>query len=371
MSATAPSRLKSAPDGPFSLSKVYDFPSPENSARPAATERPPHLMLVVEDDRWREHLQMLAMEDGWRVTALAEPEPLLRGRISQEPDLIVLVPEYQELDGLELCSDLRMSETFRHTPVLFIADTRPSPEAIARTLLAGADDFIADVDDRWPEVRARLRVQLRNKRYRDTLSRLRLERDGLRTTAATDPLTGVLNRRSLDALLPTVEPDGAAFCFVDVDHFKHVNDRYGHDIGDVVLRGVAGCLAQHIRSHDSCARYGGEEFVVVLAHVGVETARAAAERYRVAISALDFTERGGPPCVTVSIGVALFESDNELPEHVLKRADEALYHAKRTGRNRVVVSPYDMLPTDLSIPPLSPAPRSAELLTLRSPRSIP
>jgi diguanylate cyclase (GGDEF)-like protein len=177
---------------------------------------------------------------------------------------------------------------------------------------------------------------------------VRNERDTLRRDSQTDPLTGLLNRRSLtadvQARCKTRERFGVLF--MDIDHFKAVNDRFGHDMGDRVLVAVANVLKTALRPGDVVGRFGGEEFVGVVAGAGPESARLVAERLRRSIEAMT-PPKGGPPKLSISVGTTVFDprQAEEGPEELLHRADMALYAAKRTGRNRVVmVQPGQAIP---------------------------
>jgi two-component system, cell cycle response regulator len=161
--------------------------------------------------------------------------------------------------------------------------------------------------------------------------------------ALTDPLTGLYNqrylRRHLSGLIESGQGRQLAVLMVDVDHFKLVNDRYGHASGDRALRLIADSLRINTRVFDSVARYGGEEFVVVMPGTGPTEATAAAERLRLAVEAVEFNAAVGMRlALTVSIGVACTPIATGSPELLLQAADTALYDAKRNGRNRVEVA---------------------------------
>jgi len=164
------------------------------------------------------------------------------------------------------------------------------------------------------------------------------EKLGLEDQAATDPLTGVLNRRRFMALLREEErrasEGGRGFSLImfDIDHFKTVNDRYGHDVGDSVLREITGVVQDNVRGTDRLSRWGGEEFMILAAESDVRRARRVAERLRRKIEAFDFT--GVRTVVTSSFGVTQYRPDEAL-EDFIKRVDQALYKAKQSGRNRV------------------------------------
>lgn len=291
--------------------------------------------------RLREQIGAPLRERGYEVVSHASAAglPPLIERI--EPDLLVLDMGLPEVSSFEVCGELRATEVGRQTPIMLVAEKEPAQEVIARGLLCGADDFCV-APARLTELLARVRVQLRNKRDRDRLRRVRSERDSYRRAAIADPLTGIPNRRSVESAIGTAVTAMAPFAvlFLDIDHFKRVNDSLGHDAGDQVLKAVAGCLARSIRGTDQCGRFGGEEFVVVVNGVTPEVALSVAERHRRSIHGLAIPELGERH-VSVSVGVACFDPSNpDGSESVLvRRADAALYEAKRRGRNQVVVAP--------------------------------
>jgi diguanylate cyclase (GGDEF)-like protein len=170
------------------------------------------------------------------------------------------------------------------------------------------------------------------------------QRQRYERAAMFDGLTGIHNRRWLDETLHRLHarfqpPEGKlAVGLIDIDHFKQFNDKHGHDAGDHVLTLVANTLAKNLRPTDLCARFGGEEFVLLFPGTDVDTAAIAAERLRAVVQALDPTMLSGAalPRVTISIGLAQLHAGQTVPD-LLKTADQAMYQAKQTGRNRVVV----------------------------------
>jgi diguanylate cyclase (GGDEF)-like protein len=165
----------------------------------------------------------------------------------------------------------------------------------------------------------------------------------LRRTAELDALTGTLNRRSIDQWLTRQfashsRERSLSLLFVDIDHFKRINDLYGHACGDHCLRMVAAALRTALRPQDVLGRYGGEEFIALLPECDVATARGAAERLRLAVEDCEIEWQGNRLRLSVSIGVATRDPGEQAAE-LLDRADRALYVAKRAGRNRVSVSP--------------------------------
>lgn len=175
--------------------------------------------------------------------------------------------------------------------------------------------------------------------FHDVTARHLLERN-LRRLAETDPLTGLCNRRSFEeaSTIAFATAPSLAALMIDVDHFKSINDTYGHAAGDQVLQAIAARCVEALRSEDLIARLGGEEFVVMAAGLGVHDATAAADRLRRAICAAPVPTDVGEIETRVSVGVAVRERDDESFDAMLRRADAALYRAKREGRNRIVVA---------------------------------
>jgi two-component system cell cycle response regulator len=305
---------------------------------PPTVERAGRVLVVEPETERRGALRELLEQEGYDCVFLSDGDELLRLTAEYGPDLILLAADLPGASGLELVGDLRAMDPRLHYPVILIG-TAADEDEVARGLLAGADDFVADAE-RYQELRARIRVQLRNKHFYDALERVRNERDNLRRDSQTDPLTGLLNRRSLQAEVTSRCQARERFgvLFMDLDHFKSVNDRYGHETGDRVLVAVASVLKTALRPGDVVGRYGGEEFVGVVAGAGPESARLVAERLRHAIETM-LPPKGGPSKLTISIGTTVFDprQTDERTEELLHRADMALYAAKRSGRNRVVL----------------------------------
>ncbi|MEZ4231384.1 MAG: diguanylate cyclase [Polyangiaceae bacterium] len=317
---------------------------PQFSTSPPRAESNARVLVAVSALDQVERLKATVTLLGHECLAIDDVDDVFRVVAEWEPDLILLGVDLNGLSGLEVCSELRTSDMQRATPIVLVGDTEDTDEGlVAGGLLAGADDFISR-PQRESELKARIQVQLRNKRFRDALRRLRRERDHLRRTAEIDPLTGLHNRRTLESALHAYYEgcERFAILFLDVDHFKAINDSKGHDVGDEVLRGVSRTLKEGIRPGDALGRYGGEEFMVVVAGAGQESARLVAERHRRSVSTLDVS-RYGLEQVTISVGVAIYDArrDEETLDELIKRADEALYDAKRSGRNRTVVAPRE------------------------------
>jgi two-component system, cell cycle response regulator len=317
--------------------------STEYSDPPSSHHTVERVLICASSEEVSNILAALCHAERLEVRIVRHPDSLLKQAVMWEPDLMLLDQVVNDVPGLELCGELRACEPLRHTPLMIVCSGDPEPALVAAGLLAGADDFCSLEAEWHVALRARIHAQLRNRRYRHAVVRLRQERNQLRSRASKDSLTGALGRRALEEVVQAEYQAANPFAvlFVDIDHFKSVNDTYGHQVGDAVLRRVALELQQGCRGADVCGRYGGEEFILVLSKVATSQAVAAAERHRERINHLEFTEVGGPPSLTVSIGVAVFDPSHpdETPYVLLRRADVALYEAKNGGRNRVVLAP--------------------------------
>lgn len=289
-------------------------------------------VLVVDDNPTQIKRIQTALGVEHRVSLIGEDA-------SGPPDLAVVSIHAKSFDGFRVIARMRSGEATRHLPILAIVDPDDRKRAL-RALELGAHDIIMRPIDE-EEIIARARTLMRRKRYMDAL-RSRLDQS--LELAITDQLTGLYNRRFLDTQLePLVHRaqcggDPVSVMTIDIDHFKRCNDTFGHDVGDAVLREFSARLASNTRPSDYACRQGGEEFIVVMPRTTGDIACMAAERLRRAIAASGFIIPGLPHAldVTISIGVASTEGADDTTESLLKRADEALYEAKRGGRNRVI-----------------------------------
>ena len=254
-------------------------------------------------------------------------------------ELLIINLDLQDYDGLRLCSQLRSLERTRQTPILIIVDPDDN-DRMMRALDMGVNDYLLRPIDKQ-ELLARVNTQI--KRWRFT-EKLRSNVQQSLELAVADPLTGLYNRRYMETqvnmMVDAAANRGRALSVLalDVDHFKSVNDNYGHAAGDKVLIEMAERMKHHIRSMDLPCRIGGEEFLVVLPDTDLKVAQLIAERLRKAICSKTFDAGDPAPNlpITVSIGIAEFEDSNDSLPAMLQRADEALYRAKREGRNRVI-----------------------------------
>ena len=299
-------------------------------------------VLVIEDspidlDKIAETLR----RDTDSVVAADTSVEALELGMSEDFELIIVSLTLLHEDGLRLCSQLRSHERTRQAPILLIAD-EGDLSRVAKGLELGANDYLLKPIDR-NELLARVRTQVRRKRYHE---KLRHNYEQSLSMALTDSLTGVFNRRYVSAHLPRLmersweSQKPVAILMFDIDHFKAVNDTYGHGVGDEVLREVANRTNRNLRNFDLVARYGGEEFIVVMPDTDRDAAYAVAERLRRRVGEETFavSAQVAEITVTISIGVAVVDGVGDTADAILKRAGDALYQAKRAGRNRTVAS---------------------------------
>ena len=295
-------------------------------------------VLVVDDDPLsRKILEQVLVSAGFEVESACDGQEAL-GKVRQHrPDVVVTDWQMPVMDGLTLCRILKGTEETRFTHVVMLS-ARGETEAKVTGLETGADDYVVKPVEPV-ELKARVRVGLR---LQKALSDLATKNEILEKLALTDALTGLANRRAfqeaLEAEVARVDRHGrpASLLFLDLDHFKAVNDTHGHAVGDEVLEGFAQVLKQGCRKGDLGARIGGEEFAVLLPATARVPASLMAERVRRVVEARPLGRTVRVP-VTVSIGLATTEDLPQPPsaEELLRRADAALYRAKAEGRNRV------------------------------------
>jgi two-component system cell cycle response regulator len=295
--------------------------------------------LVVDDwDLGAEHVQHALSREGI-VPGRARTEADAIALTAAIPfDLIVLSLGISSDDPLRLASSLRAADATHDIPLLLLAEPEQRGRLLRGFDLGASDWLLRPVDEN--ELRARARNQIRRKFYQD---RLRADLGHALEMALTDPLTGLYNQRyllrHLRGLLDGVPGAEIALLMIDVDHFKAVNDSFGHAAGDRVLKSIADALRGKTRVFDSVARYGGDEFVVVMPGTGPADAASAAERLRGAIEQIaDETAENGIPRLSISIGVACSVGRDLPAETLLSEADHALYAAKHGGRNRVEIA---------------------------------
>ena len=297
-------------------------------------------VLVADDDpMYRRLLERWLSEWNYRVTLAIDGTQAWQ-LVQQEssPNLLILDWIMPGLEGPELCRRVRNQKRSHYAYILLVT-AKGQKDDMVRGLDSGADDFVSKPFS-VGELRARLNVGRRILSLQDQLIRAREE---LRYGATHDWLTGLWNRGAITALLEReVERSrrsnsSMGLLMVDIDHFKKVNDTYGHAIGDAVLQEVAKRIAKSVRSYDLVGRYGGEEFLVLLSDCSGEIVLKGAERIRREVADSPIGAGGASISVTISIGTMVSNLTAASPKCILAGADAALYNAKQCGRNCVKV----------------------------------
>ncbi len=297
-------------------------------------------IVVIDDSQLiRKLVRKLLEEEGHTVyEASCGKEGLLLVNRT-EPDLVILDYEMPDMNGLEVLKELKeKTDAFVNTPVIILTSDN-DPDKIVELLNAKASDYV-EKGTPHQVLLARVRVQLRIKELLDELDEKNRK---LQLMAETDELTGIKNRRyimkRLEQEMSAAQRHGypVALTIFDVDHFKKVNDTFGHTFGDFALKEIARIISGSVRLEDVVARYGGEEFIVLSPYTDKKGAYRLAERIRGLIAAHLFKKGNIQTKITISAGVASYPEDNVFfPDDLLKIADRRLYIAKERGRNRVV-----------------------------------
>ncbi|MBI4962365.1 MAG: diguanylate cyclase [Desulfomonile tiedjei] len=298
-------------------------------------------ILLAEDDLiTRKLVQANLVRWGHEVVVCsdgAEAWKVLQG--DDPPKLVVVDWMMPEMDGISLCREIRKDGKRPYTYIILLT-AKNKKEDVVEGLEAGADDYVIKPFDTH-ELRVRVRAGSRI---------VRLQEDLMAALAASefqathDTLTGLWNRRAILEILQKEldrsrrETAPLGLVMLDLDHFKQVNDSYGHQAGDAVLGDVARMMTSSLRSYDSAGRYGGEEFIMVLPGCNAQDSKVIAERLRLLATATPIETSGGVLSVTISLGVAATDGSGHCEaSSLIREADEALYSAKRQGRNRVEV----------------------------------
>ncbi len=294
-------------------------------------------VLLVEDRASSAERLVAALSQSHSVDLETAPDDALFRAATGGYDLVVLSSTLKDYDALRVCSQIRSLERTRDLPILLLAEGEDRAR-IVRGLDIGVNDYLLRPVDR-NELMARVRSQLRRKRYSD---RLRDIMQASLQMAVTDPLTGLHNRRYLESHLGGLIDAAAdgdkplSLMILDIDHFKSVNDTFGHDAGDEVLRSFAERVKTVIRGVDVVCRLGGEEFIIVMPDTALDVAARVAERVRQSIGDTDFSIDKGVRQISITVSIGIAERRNGREADVLmKRADLALYRSKAQGRNRV------------------------------------
>lgn len=300
-----------------------------------------HILVADDDPIYRTMIASWLNKWGYKV------EQCENGRRAWEvlqqpnaPSLIVMDWMMPEMDGVEVCRRLRAFRPDTH-PYVILLTANSTKEQLIHGLHAGADEYLTK-PFHMQELQARLLVGTRILNLQNALMR---QEQQLRFAAAHDYLTGLWNRgammgfmsHELDRSARSAKP--LSIAMLDIDYFKRINDTYGHQVGDVVLKEVAHRLQNSTRSYDWLGRYGGEEFMVTLSNCEIDELRTAAERFRLAVCEHPINTEAGPLSVTVSVGGAALPSGVlSTCDGLVQIADRELYRAKANGRNRVEIA---------------------------------
>jgi len=307
------------------------------------------VLLIDDDDVIKEVLTHFLADEPMSLRWCPEGEEAVQRAIDVRPSVILLDMVMPRIDGLEVLQHLQANPETRDIPVVMLSSS-DSTDLKCEAFALGASDYLVKLPPRV-ELIARLRAQTRSFRMQQerdeavralkaTLLQLEAQNARLDQLSSLDGLTGIANRRVFDLALDErreMSSGELSMILIDVDEFKRYNDTCGHQAGDEVLRAIAQVLENCCRRRsDLVSRYGGEEFVALLPEVSLERAQDLAERMRLAITSLGIDHPGSDRAVvTASFGVA--GCVGRFDERLFERADRALYAAKASGRNRVVV----------------------------------
>jgi two-component system cell cycle response regulator len=298
----------------------------------------PGRVLVVDDHPRSSQRVMSALVKEHEAYIETDPQTALMHLAEQPFDLLVVALNLQNSDGLRLCSQVRSLDRTRHLPILIMVD-QGEDARLLRGLDMGVNDYLMRPVDRH-ELLARVKTQIKRKRFSDYLRNQIRESVEL---SITDPLTGLHNRRYMERHLKTLIADATrtgrslSVLIADIDHFKLVNDSHGHDAGDLVLQEFSDRFRRYTRGVDLACRLGGEEFLIIMPDTDKPLARQVGERVRECVAVQPFKiGQNKEIWVTASVGLATWDGAGDTSEALFKRADNALYAAKRQGRNQVV-----------------------------------
>jgi diguanylate cyclase (GGDEF)-like protein len=291
----------------------------------------PKIMIVDDEDAIRENLELGLKAKGFETVSAANGEDAVSCALRNSPDLILLDVMMPKLDGLSVCKRLK-ALMGGFVPIIMVTAMGSTPDKAAAAE-HGADDYMVK-PFKIEELLARITALLR----------IKSKHDDLKKESVTDFVTGVYNHRYLcsrlrEESLKAVRSGAPLSCLmVDLDNFKSVNDKHGHQFGDRVLKKIADFLTSFTSNADIVARYGGDEFVLLLSGCPIEGGTGLAEQIRTGLQKHEFVENGEKMELTCSIGVASFPGkDLNDVDDLLKAMDKVLYASKKKGRNKVTV----------------------------------
>jgi diguanylate cyclase (GGDEF)-like protein len=305
----------------------------------------PTILIVDDDEAIQELVNIYTLEQGFQTRSCPSAESALEEMRKSFCPIVITDVQMPGMGGLSLCRKLRHGKWPGYVYIIVMTG-HDQEDGVVEALDAGADDYLhkgAPPAELWARLRVAERIVTLEQRLRRTL-------ESKARQAASDALTGLPNRRTFDRRLNAEFKRARRFgepvsvLLIDADHFKQVNDQYGHHVGDEVLRRLAVTLRENLpREYDVIARIGGEEFAALLPHTSRDDAAIVAERLRSAIESTPITTAAGKLNITISVGVGSLltriSMEAQTTLDVLDEADRALYESKRLGRNRVTSAP--------------------------------
>lgn len=301
-------------------------------------------ILLVEDSKEHARSTKTFLErSGYKVIWAEDGLTAFKIAKTEKIDLILLDRVLPDIEGNEICRWLKLNQDTRGIPIIMLTVKNSTADKVTG-LEAGADDYLPKPYDEI-ELNARIYACLRTKALQDELRQKNRQLEEMltrvETLAITDPLTGLFNRRRFESIL-TLEFKKAqryqtplSCMMIDIDHFKEINDTYGHKVGDSILKEIGNIIQKAIREVDTVSRWGGEEFAVLVPNTSRENAIQPATRILTGVSRHAFADIGGKR-ITVSIGIAdITDPAITDEEKLVHAADLAMYEAKRKGRNRI------------------------------------
>ena len=316
-------------------------------------------ILLIEDNPVQaKQVKNMLEKSGYEILCAKNGVTGLKMVTSTNPDVVILDVILPDISGHEVCRWIKLRDDTRGIPVIMLTVKGSIKEKVAGLQL-GADDYLPKPFNE-SELNARIYASLRTKEFQEELKKKNTQLEDLlkkvEVMAVTDPGTGLFNRRRFQDVLQQEFArskrynESLSLMMIDIDHFKSVNDNFGHVAGDQVLAEIATIITNQFREVDTVARYGGEEFTVLLPQSSKKSATTPAKRILKEVENHSFGSlKKGKQKVTVSIGIAgLPDADLDSEDQLVQCADVALYQAKRNGRNRLELCEGKDLPKHLS-----------------------
>ena len=305
---------------------------------------PSYEVLVVDDSPvYRKLIQQILCGHQFSLSFASNGSEAIRLYKEKSPNIVVTDWVMPDFSGLELCQHIRADKSSAYTYIVLMT-SNTEKDGVVRGLEAGADDYLVKPFDS-DEMLARIGV---GRRIIDLHRQLEKKSAQLEEVARTDSLTGLPNRRAISEWaskqLKGASRHGFPLWVVlgDLDSFKEINDTYGHEAGDIVLRTFADLLKKQIRASDMCGRLGGDEFLIVVSHVGAENIELVMNRFREMFRTLSFPFAGQSVNISATFGIAGSQGGSLMDfDTLVRKADEMLYEAKRAGRNCVCLAKMD------------------------------